>query len=138
MSDLDTIRERHNAGHFCVVNGRTLWVVPADLPCDTRVVLDALGYCAEARDVQQRAHGAARADADRLAEALREHTRYLNDENDDPLLEGHSIGCRIIQRPTDDNNHTTGSQHVGDCAANHRHLVEALRQHDDLEAPTDD
>jgi len=81
-------------------------------------------------DIWYEAAAPHKADADRLAEALREHTRHLNDENDDPLLEGHSIGCHIIQRPTDDNNHTTGSQHVGDCAANHRHLVEALRLHD--------
>jgi len=76
VSDIDAIRERHNyAGHFCAVNGRTLWVVPADLPCDTRVVLDALDNKTEiARagirllDIEMDLHRATKADADRLAE----------------------------------------------------------------------
>ena len=69
-----------------------------------------------------------------LFAAVRDHVRFLNDENTDPLLEGHSIGCRVIQRPDESNNHTTGTQHVGDCAANHRQLVSALALADPDEA----
>jgi len=79
MTNLDPIREAHepesvyfDVGDFSHRECRMCrqrWT--ADRPCDTRVVLDALGYCAEDRDVQQKAHGDAAADADRLAEALR-------------------------------------------------------------------
>ena len=46
-------------------------VCAEDWPCDTRVVLDALELAAFDRDLYDRQRDAARADADRLAEALR-------------------------------------------------------------------
>ena len=97
MTDLDTIRERHNTGHFCVVNGRSLWVVPADLPCDTRVVLDALDDPYWAKVLSENEH--LRADADRLAEALREVAR----ENHDPSgTKWHHDGTRYRPASFDD------------------------------------
>ena len=105
--NIDPIRERHNyAGHFCAVNGRTLWVVPADLPCDTRVVLDALDSSRKAhRDAHEMAswyedrERAAQADADRLAEALRAHWNARCEEWDDrdsEALRLHDKAAKVV------------------------------------------
>lgn len=76
MTDIDTIRERHRP------NGESRSFEPPRChldnqpwPCDTRVVLDALdehlSRCIK-HDIEVKAErNAARADAERLAEALR-------------------------------------------------------------------
>ena len=111
MNDSEAIRERHNyAGHFCAVNGRTLWVVPADLPCDTRVVLDALDETMADRDERASRHLdseydlitrliTARADADRLASALRAHWNARCEEWDDrdsDALRQHDKAAEVV------------------------------------------
>lgn len=60
--------------------------------------------------------------------AIAEHIRYTNDANPDPLLVGHSIGCRVFQRPTEENDQTTGLLCVADCADRHRALASAIRR----------
>jgi len=83
MSDIDTIRERHwqNPDGKCASGDHAY---PSAWPCDTRVVLDALDSSRKAhRDAHEMAswyedrERAARADADRLAEALRQVQQCL-------------------------------------------------------------
>ena len=79
MNDLDAIRERHQQeGDFDACEYCGSKVVEDGWPCDTRIVLDALDSSRKAhRDAHEMAswyedrERAARADADRLAEALR-------------------------------------------------------------------
>jgi len=110
VSDIDTIRERHwqNPDGKCASADHAY---PSAWPCDTRVVLDTLDRAlvaaeglAEADKRHRDAHEmaswyedrerAARADADRLAEALRDaiavahETDSLRSHSDDERKDG--------------------------------------------------
>ena len=75
MSDLDALRERHRK--VAILTERNIieqkWCVECrtDWPCDTRVVLDALDAVDVAYAEEAKCHDTDKADADRLAEALR-------------------------------------------------------------------
>ena len=103
--NVDPIRERHYIGPtaygqgYCDADGKP-W------RCDTRIVLDALDNKTEiARagirllDIEMDLHRATKADADRLAEALRAHWNARCEEWDDrdsEALRLHDKAAKVV------------------------------------------
>jgi len=100
VSDLDTIRKRHwqNPDGKCASADHAY---PSSWPCETRQVLDALDACMKLRSERHRnadictlEKAAMGADADRLAEALRDaiavahETDSLRSHSDDERKDG--------------------------------------------------
>ena len=146
MTDLDTIRDRHwqNPDGKCASGDHAY---PSAWPCDTRVVLDALDRADAAsvddaaaiqefgRDLieaqasaanHNSAYAAARADADRLAEAL---------QSDD---DGYCRECKRMVCEWDERRgyptalHDRLDLHADDCKTGH-----TLRQHDAVTRQSD-
>jgi len=90
MSDIDTIRQAHNdfvSSHPC-----------SPELCDTRVVLDTLDRALVAAEGLADADKRHRADADRLAEALRETGECWCPAADDPMRDHKCIRCEALRQ----------------------------------------
>ena len=107
MNDIEAIREWHQQeGDFDACEYCGSKVVEDGWPCDTRIVLDALDNKTEiARagirllDIEMDLHRATKADADRLAEALRAHWNARCEEWDDrdsDALRQHDKAAKVV------------------------------------------
>ncbi len=109
----------HFAQFSCGAHGLGVYIDTCSSCEYNRGVADGYDDGAKERDHAQ-------ADAEALADVIREHIRNNDDGAVIPLLVGHSVGCMITQQPTSKNSHTTGYRCVADCADQHRALANVL------------